>query len=140
MKLYELITNGSSVTLGKEYEVINFGENAYSNGMKLISSSENTKELLEKVLIGSLGTLHFTPTGCKILKVYLNPSAKCSDFEFYGVLGTKDQYDKLYQSQKDAQISKQMISKFGWNNWPNKEVTDAYRNELITNYKDWWEK
>jgi hypothetical protein len=33
-----------------------------------------------------------------------------------------------------------MVAKFGWNNWPDREITDAYEAELRKNYKDWWEK
>lgn len=112
------------------YTFNNFGENNYSNGMQLITSTDRPTEILEKVKLQEPGF------EC----VWFNPSAPCNDFEFFGVLGTEEQYKEFYQNQRDSQISKKMIEKFGWNNWPDKEITDAYEDELIANYKDWWEK
>ena len=112
------------------YEFNNFGSNNYSNGMQLITSTDRPKEILEKVKLQESG----------FEGVWLNPSAPCNGFEFYGLLGTEEQYKQVYQEQKEAQISKKMIEKFGWNNWPDREITDAYEDELIANYKDWWEK
>lgn len=109
-------------------EFNNFGSNNYSGGMELITVTNPPKDLVKRVLVG------------EFYGVYLNPSSPCNDFEFFGVLGSKEQYEKFYHDQKDSQIAKAMINKFGWNNWPDEKVTDAYEEELRKNYKDWWEK
>lgn len=114
-------------------EFNNFGENNYSNGMQLITTTRSQMNipmasLIEQVLRG------------EFRGVYLNPSAPCNIEEFFGVLGTKEQYEEFYQSQRESQISKKMIEKFGWNNWPDKEITEKYEDELRRNYKDWWEE
>lgn len=111
------------------YEFCNFGKNNYSNGMELITSSDRPQEILQKVKNKEAG----------FENIWLNPSAPCSDFEFFGLLGSKEQYEKVYRSQKDAQIAEKMIDKFGWNDWPSREITQAYKNKLLANYKDWWE-
>jgi len=111
------------------YTFNNFGENNYSNGMQLITSTDRPQEILEKVKLQEPGF------EC----VWFDPSAPCHSFEFYGVLGTEEQYKEFYQNQRDSQIAKKMIEKFGWNNWPDREITEAYKNELIANYKDWWQ-
>lgn len=111
------------------YTFNNFGENNYSNGMQLITSTDRPQEILEKVKLQEPGF------EC----VWFNPSAPCNDSEFFGVLGTEEQYKEFYQNQRDSQISKKMIEKFGCNNWPAREITEAYEDELIANYKDWWQ-
>lgn len=98
--------------------------------MKLITSTDRPQEILEKVKSKEYG----------FYNIWLNPSAPCNDFEFFGVLGTEEQYKEFYQNQRNSQISKKMIEKFGWNNWPDREITDAYEKELRKNYKDWWDK
>lgn len=112
------------------YEFNNFGSNNYSNGMELITSTDRPSEIIEKV--------KFQESGFE--NIWLNPSAPCTEFEFFGLLGTEEQYKEVYRNQKDAQISKKMIDKFGWNDWPSCEITEAYENELLVNYKDWWEQ
>ena len=112
------------------YEFNNFGSNNYSDGMKLITSTDRPSEIIEKVKRKEPG----------FENIYLNPSAPCSDFEFFGLLGTEEQYEKVYQTQKKAQIAKKMIDKFGWDDWPSREITEAYKDELLANYKDWWEQ
>ena len=111
------------------YEFCNFGENNYSHGMELITSTDRPTEILEKVKLQEPG----------FENIWFNPSAPCNDFEFFGVLGTEEQYKEFYEEQKASQISKKMIEAFGWNNWPDKEITDRYEMKLLTNYKDWWE-
>ena len=111
------------------YEFCNFGKNNYSNEMQLITSTDRPQEILEKV--------KFQEPGFE--NIWLNPSAPCSDFEFYGLLGSEEQYKKVYKTQKEAQISKKMIDKFGWDNWPEKSITNAYKEGLLANYKDWWQ-
>lgn len=110
------------------YTFNNFGENNYSNGMQLITSTDRPTEILEKVKLQEPGF------EC----VWFNPSAPCNDFEFFGVLGTEEQYKEFYQSQKEAQIGKAMVNKFGFGCWPNEAI--EYEKELRKNYKDWWEK
>ena len=51
--------------------------------------------------------------------------------------GTKEQYEKFYEAQKDAIIAKQMINKFGLEE-VSRERWDAYREALEDSYKDWW--
>lgn len=111
------------------YTFNNFGENNYSNGMQLITSTDRPTEILEKVKLQEPGFEY----------VWFNPSAPCNDFEFFGVLGTKEQYEKTYKEQVNSQIGKAMCDKFGYKNWPDKSITDAYEDELRKNYKDWWE-
>lgn len=110
------------------YEFNNFGSNNYSNGMELITSTDRPSEIIEKV--------KFQEPGFE--NIWLNPSAPCTEFEFFGLLGTEEQYRQVYQNQKNAQIAGKMIDKFGWNDWPSYEITEAYENELLANYKDWW--
>lgn len=105
----------------------NFGSNNYSDGMELITLYPCPDNMVQDVLDG------------KYPGVYLNPSAPCRE-EFYGVLGTEEQYKELYRNQADSQISKKMIAKFGWNNWPDPEITRAFEKELRKDYKDWWNK
>ena len=112
-----------------DYEFNNFGSNIYTYRMKLISSTDRPSEIVEKVKRKEPG----------FENIWLNPSAPCSTSEFFGFLGTEEQYEKVYHSQKEAQISKKMIDKFGWNDWPSREITEAYKDELLANYKDWWE-
>jgi hypothetical protein len=110
----------------------NFGENNYSYGMELVSvgtnSSKESENLTKRVLNGEFPGVH------------LNPSAPYFDDEFFAVFGTEEQYKKFYAKQKESQISKKMIDKFGWGLWPSPKVTNAYKEELLKNYKDWWEK
>ncbi len=112
------------------YEFNNFGSNNYSNGMELITSTDRPLEIIEKVKLQEPG----------FENIWFNPSAPCSEFEFFGLLGSQEEYEKTYKEQVDAQIGKSMCDKFGWRNWPDKEITDAYEAELRKNYKDWWEK
>ena len=111
------------------YEFNNFGSNIYTYRMKLIASTDRPSEIVEKVKRKEPG----------FENIWLNPSAPCSISEFFGFLGTEEQYKQVYRSQKEAQIADKMIDKFGWNDWPSREITEAYRAELLANYKDWWE-
>lgn len=111
------------------YAFNNFGENNYSHGMELITSTDRVEEIVKKVRLQEPG----------FENVWFNPSAPCNSFEFFGVLGTEEQYKKFYEEQKASQIAKKMIEVFGWNNWPDKEITDRYETKLLANYKDWWE-
>lgn len=99
-----------------------FGENNYTNGMHLVSVYPMPENMVQDVLDG------------KYPGIYLNPSSPC-DSEFFGVLGTPEQYSEFYKRQREARISSQVISKVNldWSNY--KEV----KSEIETNYKDWWE-
>lgn len=112
------------------YEFCNFGANNYTNKMQLITSTDRPQEILEKVRLQEPGF------EC----VWLNPSAPCNSFEFFGLMGTEEQYSKVYNDQKEAQIAQKMIDKFGWDNWPEKSIIDAYKEKLRANYKDWWQQ
>lgn len=108
-------------------EFCNFGSNNYTGGMELISCYPAPANIVQDVLAG------------KYPNVWLNPSAKCGS-EFYGLLGTKEQYEVVYNEQKNAQLSKQLIDKLGWDlsNIPIEEFNKVSA-ELSANYKDWWE-
>lgn len=112
-------------------EFNSFGSNNYSNGMELVSvrtnSLEESENLTKRVLNGEFPG------------VYLNPSVPYFDDGFFAVFGTEEQYKKFYAKQKESQISKRMIDKFGWGLWPSPKVTNAYEEELRKNYKDWWQ-
>jgi hypothetical protein len=108
-------------------EFNDFGENNYSHGMRMITFYPCTTELIKRVMIGLNIQDH---------SVFFNPSAPC-DSEFYGVFGTKEQYEKFYEAQKDAIIAKQMINKFGLEE-VSRERWDTYREALEDSYKDWW--
>ena len=110
-------------------EFNNFGSNNYSCEMELITVTNPPKGLVGRVLAGAEPGFE---------NIWLNPSAPCNEFEFFGVLGTHEQYKKFYQSQKEAQIGKAMVNKFGFGCWPDEAFT--YEKELRKNYKDWWEK
>ena len=90
-----------------------FGTNNYSDGMCLITTEDHSVTV-ERVLKGDFPG------------VYLNPSAPCTKEEFFGVYGTKEQYEKFYKNQREAQISKRRYHEI-----PvyivGKEYIDAYQ-------------
>lgn len=109
-------------------EFCNFGSNNYSCGMELITIYPMPDLMVQKVLNG------------KYPGVYLNPSAPCGE-EFYGVFGTKEQYKKLYNEQKECQISKRIIEILGGWNKMHTASDEEYKNAEKTareEYKDWW--
>lgn len=106
----------------------NFGENSYSGGMQLISCYPMPENMVKDVLDG------------KYPNVWLNPSAECGS-EFYGLYGTKEQYENVYESQKSAQISKRVMDRLGWN--LSSIPVDEYERVLEeenNNYQDWWNR
>lgn len=128
-------------------EFNNFGCNNYSNGMELVTVTYPPKDLVQRVLNKEIFGRWASPkeiNGVKGMKlttkyIFLNPSAPCCEDEFFGVLGTEEQYQEFYKQQADSQIAKHMIAKFGTRNWPEKEITDAYEEALRKGYKDWWD-
>ena len=115
------------------YEFNNFGSNNYSNGMQLITSTDRPLEIIEKVKLQEPGF------EC----VWFNPSAPSNDSEFFGVLGTEEQYSEFYKRQREAQIAELLLKRFG--SWAeiahldNEEFKEA-KEEIEASYKDWWEK
>ena len=69
------------------YEFNNFGSNIYTYRMKLIASTDRPSEIVEKVKRKEPG----------FENVWLNPSAPCSTSEFFGFLGTEEQYKQVYR-------------------------------------------
>lgn len=100
-----------------------FGSNNYSCGMHLISTCAAIT--VEQVLAGEFPG------------VYLNPSAPWTDEECFCVLGTPEQYEKFYQNQVDAQISKRLCEQggLGLPIYAYRELRESIENE----YKDWWQ-
>ena len=115
------------------YEFCNFGSNNYSNGMELITSTDRPQEIIEKVKLQEP----------EFENIWFNPSAPSNNEEFFGVLGTEEQYSEFYKRQREAQITELLIKKFG--SWAqiaeldNEEFKEAKR-EIESTYKDWWEK
>lgn len=109
-------------------EFNNFGPNNYSHGMELISSYPMPENIIQKVLNGEFHG------------VWLNPSAPC-DSEFYGVFGTREQYNEFYKSQKAAQISTEVIRILGGYDALQTAKHEDYvkaEEQAKANYKDWW--
>lgn len=106
-------------------EFNNFGANNYSDGMELISLYPCPSDLVQRVL------------NKEFEGVYLNPSAPCGS-EFFGVLGSEEQYKQFYAHQKNALIGGKMVEKFGFNTVAPQEW-EAYKAEVENSYKDWWE-
>lgn len=75
--------------------------------------------------------------------LYLNPSAPCTKFEFYGVMGTPEQYLEFYAEQKASIIATCLIEYFsGRDNFTADQLDPAevaYMKERAeANYEDWW--
>lgn len=107
-------------------EFNDFGSNNYTNGMHLISCYPAPANIVQDVLSG------------KFPNVWLNPSAEC-DSEFYGLLGTKEQYEKVYNTQKKAQIADKIMDYFDCPLYdvPLEEFEEA-KERFTAEYKDWW--
>ena len=110
-------------------EFCDFGPNNYSNGMRLITCYPMPENMIQDVLAG------------KYEGVYLNPSARCGE-EFYGVLGTPEQYKEFKERQEDAQISGLILGLAGGFDAFRKLPVEDYRrleHEVRSSYKNWWE-
>lgn len=115
----------------------NFGSNNYSYGMELVSSYPCDPQLIEDVLLGrySIGEK----------RVFLNPSAPCES-EFFGLLGTEEQYEKVYERQAGAQIAKIQLDYI--NEYAAEKNLEDVSNDIWRfakfiakkQYKDWWNK
>ena len=73
--------------------------------------------------------------------LYLNPSAPCTEFEFYGVMGTPEQYEEFYERQKGGVIATRLMEHFGgFEKFYNIDPIEmeAAKAEIEANYKDWW--
>ena len=68
--------------------------------------------------------------------VWLNPSAPWTDEECFCVLGTKEQYEEFYRTQRETQISKRAIKEIpmGVPLYVYREL----REQIEQEYKDWW--
>lgn len=111
-------------------EFCNFGTRPLSHGMELITCYPMPKNIVQDVLAG------------KYPGVYLNPSICCAE-EFYGFLGTEDQYKKVYKEQKECCISVETgyyLAQWGTNllECENLEYRKA-RKLAEDNYEDWWQ-
>lgn len=103
---------------------VDFGSNNYSEGMHLVSTGAAITP--EEVLAGEFPGL------------YLNPSAPWTEDEAFLVSGTPEQYEKFYQNQVDAQISKKLCEQggLGLPIYAYREL----RDQIESDYKDWWRK
>lgn len=116
-------------------DMTNFGANNYSGGMELIycyRKEGDVMSIVKKVLNGEM------------YGVWLNPGAKCTPFEFYGLFGTQEQYKEVYTSQVDLCIAKEVVSRFGGidnylkssnEDW---EVVRKVEQQIRGSYVDWW--
>lgn len=110
-------------------EFCDFGSNNYSNGMHLITCYPMPENIVSDVLAG------------KFEGVYLNPSAHCGE-EFYGMLGTAEQYKEFKQRQENSQIAGQVIERAGGFYAFQHLSPEEYRKieqEVRSSYKNWWE-
>lgn len=109
----------------------NFGSNNYSGGMELITCYPMPENMVQDVLDG------------KYPGVFLNPSAKCGE-EFFGLYGTKEQYESVYAQQRESQIAKRTFDILG--SWgasffgADTFMIRAAKKQATKEYKDWWEK
>lgn len=111
-------------------EFCDFGANNYTNGMHMITCYPMPENMIQDVLDG------------KYENVYLNPSACCGE-EFYGVLGTPEQYEQFRKRQEESQIAARSIEAAGgfyaFQNLPREEYLKI-KQEVSSAYKNWWEE
>lgn len=114
-------------------EITDFGANSYSHGMHLVyfygKDELDVRSIVQAVKDGDIHCL------------YLNPSAPCSMWEFYGVMGTPEQYAELYAEQKASVIATRLMEHFGgFEKFYNVDPVEmeAAKAEIEANYKDWW--
>ena len=113
------------------------GINNYTHGMHLIyfygKDPLDVRSIVQAVKDGDIHCL------------YLNPSAPCTEWEFFGVMGTPEQYAEFYAAQKASVIANRIIEHFGG---PEKFTADqlnpidvtAVKAKVEADYKDWWIK
>lgn len=111
-------------------EFNDFGANNYSNGMRLVTCYPMPENMISDVLAG------------KYKGVYLNPSARCGE-EFFGVLGTAEQYKEFKERQEESQISSRIINQAGGFREFERLSPEEYRRieqEVRSAYKNWWKE
>lgn len=118
-------------------EMTNFGTNNYSGGMELIycyRKEGDVMSIVKKVLDGEM------------YGVWLNPSAKCTPFEFYGLFGTQEQYKEMYTSLVDSCIATEVVSRFGSidnyikTSHKDCKVINEVEQQVRSSYTDWWKR
>lgn len=110
-----------------------FGVNNYSHGMHLVYFYGNDPLDVYNVVQAI--------KDCDVHCLYLNPSAPCTEWEFYGVMGTPEQYEEFYASQKESVIARQLIERLGGADkfrHVDPAEMEATKAEIEANYKDWW--
>lgn len=70
---------------------------------------------------------------------FLNPSKPWDDEDHFVLKGTEEDYKFAHSELVERVIARKMIQKFGWFNWPDPVITNAYKEALEDSYKDWWE-
>lgn len=114
-------------------EMTDMGTTNNTNGMHLIyfygKDPLDVRSIVQAIKDGDIHCL------------YLNPSAPCTEFQFYGVMGTPEQYEEFYASQKESVIDRQLIERFGgFDKFRHVDTVEmeAAKAEIEANYKDWW--
>ena len=109
------------------YTAQNFGSNNYSHEMEAIIF--NPKDI--------------TPEQVKSLpNVFLHPTCEPNSMEIFALLGTKEQFDSFYKSEKSSYCSKKAVDKFGLPKYDDRETWNklhAYEKELESSFKAWYE-
>ncbi len=70
---------------------------------------------------------------------FLDPLKKWDEYDHFVLKGSGEDYPLAHKDRVEKVIAKAMIKKFGWADWPDPEVTNAYKEALEDSYKDWWE-
>lgn len=114
-------------------QMTDFGTNNYSYGMHLVYFY-GKDELDVYNIVQAI-------KDCDVHCLYLNPSAPCTKWEFYGVMGTPEQYKEFYERQKGGVIATRLMEHFGgFEKFYNVDPIEmeAAKAEIEANYKDWW--
>lgn len=105
-----------------------FGSNNYSYGMELITCYPMPENMVERVLNGEFHG------------VWLNPSSPCGE-EFYGIFGTKKQYNEFYKAQRAGMISTRVMELLGGFDAMRTATHEQFKEaeaQATSEYKDWW--